>query len=413
MKIAVIDHFGNPGGGSRVVSALIPAILRSDPKNKITYFGGRDAIRREGIDVSFKQCGISILYLSSSKIKIHKILNSDLYPRVKAGFKSPLVNLLFKFLERVMGSRIMSLNYEIEKLVQDFDIAFFPWPFHIDCPNLKMPMVGIFHDLNYKYYFSGSQTFSNSSRYDAERRMPIWLDRCVPIVSSKFIASELKKFYPSVTGNLNVIHLPRLSNTPSCDKEFAANVVRELGINIPFILYPTHMVSHKNIGPLLSAIDLLINRNYKLMLVLTGSGTESIRGIANSIGVELNKANYNVLGLGYVSAEQIDCLISCASVVVNCSLYEAGNGSGVDAWAAGTPVAMSNIPAFVENLSVLDVKAEVFDPRSPLDICNKISQIIDNPLDYSSFAKYSKDSMSKISWEGVAVEYLNVFKKYV
>ena len=47
MKIAVIDHIGNYGGGSRVVRSLLPALKLLDPDLEITYFGNPTAIRRE------------------------------------------------------------------------------------------------------------------------------------------------------------------------------------------------------------------------------------------------------------------------------------------------------------------------------------------------------------------------------
>ncbi len=63
----------------------------------------------------------------------------------------------------------------------------------------------------------------------------------------------------------------------------------------------------------------------------------------------------NIYGLGYVDNVEIDGLIQSAHIVVNSSLYEGGNGPGFDAWSRGIPVAMSNIPPFLEHVAYHDV----------------------------------------------------------
>ena len=120
-----------------------------------------------------------------------------------------------------------------------------------------------------------------------------------------------------------------------------------------------------------------------------------------------------VVGLGYVSNLQMDALIQCARAVVSSSLYEAGNGPGLDAWARAVPVVMSEILPFIEHIEVQDVKAHVFDPRNPQDIANKIIAILSDPEKAKEDALYSQKAMQKITWETVAEKYLAVFNKAV
>ena len=49
MKIAVIDHIINPGGGARVVRSLLAALKRVRPDLDITFYGSEHGIKREGI----------------------------------------------------------------------------------------------------------------------------------------------------------------------------------------------------------------------------------------------------------------------------------------------------------------------------------------------------------------------------
>jgi glycosyltransferase involved in cell wall biosynthesis len=109
----------------------------------------------------------------------------------------------------------------------------------------------------------------------------------------------------------------------------------------------------------------------------------------------------------------MDGLIQCAAVVVNASLYEAGNGPGVDAYGRGAPIAMSNIPSFTEHLDILGIRAQIFDPRSPEDIANKILAILENPEGGGSNPGQSQGVLGGITWDKVAKAYLSVFHETI
>ena len=408
MKIAVIDHIGNHGGGSRVVRALLPALKKLEPKIQITYFGNPASIRRERLAEVFKPVDIKVVELDSLRL-----VNSTFF--LEGGYVRRAIQIaqsrwLSKksWLPLKLSGDVVS---EIKFLANDYDLVFYPWPFLLDFPKLEVPSVGIFHDFNFKYYFSGNFVFSPNQRAQLECEMPLWLDGCTPVVSTNFMAAELAEFYPWAAHKTHVVPLAPLGGNEFISFKRAHETIGQLGINTPYLLYPTHLCSHKNAGPLIAAVELLKERGHSVDLVLTGAGTESIRGHAHNIGLRLNKTDGNVIGLGYVTNHQMDSLIQCASVVVNSSLYEAGNGPGLDAWGRGTPVAMSNIPAFIEHLDHLGVYAKVFDPRSPIDIADKIEQILNNPEEARNNAERSRVSMSKVTWNDTAASYLKIFRQ--
>lgn len=412
MKLAVIDHIGNPGGGSRVVRALLPAFKFLRPDIEITFFGNRINVFRENIEEEFKNKGIIVKYLNSVRLT-----NEGLFGITGTSFifKSIQQRYIehYDFLPSILSGAI---HKELEQIITGFDLAFFPWPYLIRCPLLKCPMVGIFHDFNFKYYFTGTHTFSKWQLNILKTEMPLWIQRSTPVVSTYFMAEELEKFYPTNKGKTKVVHLAPMSTMTRITKEEARKNVYDLGITKDFILYPTNVCSHKNIGPLLASLPILKSMGHNILLVLTGPGTEIINGHACEFGIELEESNKDVFGLGYVSNVQMDSLIQSASVVVSTSLYEAGNGPGIDAWVRGVPVAMSNIPAFLEHIKVQDVRAEIFDPRSPVDIANKIHNILANPEKAKADATHSRRAIEKITWSQTAEKYLDIFdesiKKY-
>jgi glycosyltransferase involved in cell wall biosynthesis len=74
---------------------------------------------------------------------------------------------------------------------------------------------------------------------------------------------------------------------------------------------------------------------------------------------------------------------------------------------------MSNIPPFMEHIEIQDVRAQVFDPRNPIDIANNIAAILNYPQKAREDALYSQQAMKKITWEKVAEKYLSVFDKAI
>lgn len=404
MKIAVVDHILNPGGGVRVARSLLPAMKKVRPDIELTFFANEHGMKRDNLHEVLNDHDIKVSYLRSVKLS-----GKDLFGiRGSRHVLSLLQRKLGNFNALLPLSISGDLKRELESVLQGFDFVFFTWPFHLKCPNLSCPMAGIFHDYNYKYYFSGNTMHGSLEKF-LNDHMPEWLESATPIVSTEFMKSEVKKFYPDYGDKVRVVPIAPMSEIGDIDVERSLEIVEKLGIPKNYILCPTQTTGHKNAGPLISAQALLREKGYQTALVFTGSGTEGVNGKSCEIGVERNQTPQDVFGLGYVSNEQIDALIQCAAVVVNPSLYEGGNGPGFDAWARGVPVAMSHIPPFLEHLQTHDVRAEIFDPRSPQDIAEKLERILLDPKKAAEDTEHSKTAISRFTWESSAEGYLAVF----
>jgi len=405
MKLAVIDHIGNPGGGSRVARALLPAFKRVRPDLQITFFGNPHSIKREQIRESVSPYGIEVRGLSSAKLAGRDLLGIRGSRHVVSLFQRKLARPFSALSPYLSGA----IHKELESVVRGFDFAFFTWPFHLECPSLSCPMAGIFHDFNFKYFFSGA-TMAPWVLSFLNTQMPLWLSQATPIVSTEFMRTELQKFYPDFGHKTKVVPVAPTSTVTDLDHETARKIIRErFDIDHPYLLCPTNIGSHKNNGALLSAFSLLKQKGYEGLLLFAGSGTEILNGEACSWGLELKKEPSSVRGLGYVTNTEIDALIQCASIVVNPSLYEGGNVPGFDAWAHGVPTAMSRIPTFLEHMEVHGVRSGLFDPRSPASIAEALEEILLSPTRAKEDAAHSQQAISAFTWEKTAEGYLHIF----
>lgn len=405
MRIAVVDHVGNRGGGSRFLRALLPALASSSESCELTFFGDAQSMAREGVREDLGRFGIDAVPLRATWTGSGRLFNSPIAQRA-----IPLIrNRIFGRYQALPSILTGDVSKELEKKVRGYDAAFFPWPYLISIPKLDCPIIATIHDLNFKYYFSGQPTYTPGQATILEETIPGWLLGASIVVSTKFMHDEILKFYPWFRNPLSIVPLSNLSRD-AISYDDARMIVEQLGLRKPYILFPTHTCSHKNAGPLVAAVALMRESGRSTTLVMTGEGTQRLGGRSSQIGVEVGTSPQDVVGLGYVPNDAMNALIRCASIVVNPSLYEGGNGSGLDAWAAGVPVAMSNIPPFTEHLTRLGVSASVFNPRDPREIARSLCDILDNPESEAVRARASSEAMARFTWAETAVGYSEVFK---
>ncbi|MBI2743916.1 MAG: glycosyltransferase [Chlamydiales bacterium] len=407
MRVAIVDHVVNYGGGSRVLRCLLPAIRELRPDWELHFYGNRAALMRDGLAEEFEALGIKVKFLKSAKFA-----NAKIFSKVRGG--KALIALMQKRYERALSLLPLyfsgAIHKEYEQIAKEYDLLFCTWPYFARAPQVKIPVVAIFHDFNFRYYFNGTALHPSHFKF-LQEEIPRWLRVANPVVSTHFMKAELEKFYPEFSGRAEVIHLSSLGAETEISQSEAEKVVKEMGISGPYLLYPTNTSPHKNLGSLIGAFHLLHQKHPELKLVFAGYGTESVNGRAGLLGLEVGDENRNVIGFGYVSNLQMDALIQCATLVVSTSLYEAGCGPGLDAWQRAVPVAMSDIPPFTEHMEVQGVKAALFNPRSSPDIAEKIDALLSNPQKAAEEALLSQARLSAYDWKSVAQKYINLFEK--
>jgi glycosyltransferase involved in cell wall biosynthesis len=404
MKIAVIDQLGNYGGVSRVIKNLLPALKEIDGDLEINYFSNFKAVKREKLLFYLEKKNIKITYLQFDWLASSKIIELLKLNNFIIKFQTKFRKIL-SFLPIFISG---NLQKELEKRIKNYDLALFPWPFLINLPNLKCPIVGIFHDFNYKYYFAGQPTYFPNQLKHLNKNVPLWLKNTYPVVSNNFIKNEVKKFYPEFYKKTNVINLgPYSAKIANKNKK---KKIKEF--KFKYILCPTNLCGHKNLGILLVAFNKVSKIFPKLKLVLTGPYTDLVNGKSSVIGLELVDQKRNIIGLGYVADDLLENLISNSLMVLSPSVYEADNGPCTDAWYHSVPVAMANIPSNLEHIKNQKVHASLFDPYDYLSVSNAIIKVLKKYKYYKQLSKISKKNISQnYTWVKTASAYYELFKK--
>lgn len=436
-RVGILDHF-SAGGVSRFLFALIKHMAAQFPQTTFAYFVDETNVQRDGLIKAFVghanveivpirgplppapadppsepthgQLWVLSVALLKSMPRLHEALLAA-YTRVR-DVVSPPAPPWYRY----------SLDPEPLQQLRQCDVVYIGWPYFLKPVDFRVPLVATFHDFHYRLF---PAAYEEDRLAVIERQTPQWLRRCATAVTStKFIRSQLLDYYADSAPAVEVIYIPPYGFEVPDERSIDATRDR-LGIRRPFILYSGARSAHKNVASIVRALGILKQKGYPLQLVITGHGTEVI-GAAEGVPpvdpvhlIEEAIREYGLrrgedfIALGYVSNADVDALTAGADAVVSASLYEAGCGPALDAWQAGVPVAMSDIPPFMEQMQRFGVEAWVFDPHDPADMAEKIRGAVFDRETARAMATRSRAALAAYAWDDAAREYYRVLSEAI
>jgi glycosyltransferase involved in cell wall biosynthesis len=277
----------------------------------------------------------------------------------------------------------------------------------------SLPVFFVPHDYIISHFFGmgiHNQIWGRDWYKNYKQNLSPFFEHGHAIVSSNFVKMDFLSHFPNA--DINVVYLSALNNYTIIPKDKIIKTVKKYDINTNYIVWASNGMLHKNLNQMLGAYYYVKQKYNDLKLIITGHGTGEIRLRSTShyyADQLINEDEWDIAGFGEFSENDFSCIIQGAKAVVNTSLYEAGNGSGLDAWSLGVPVAQSDIPSFNEQLDYLGVKAEVFDPKNDQSIADAILRILDNPKHSTENTLISKKAIDNYTWDHIAIQYYNIF----
>lgn len=175
----------------------------------------------------------------------------------------------------------------------------------------------------------------------------------------------------------------------------------------PILIYPAATSTHKNHVRLIEALAEVLEHR-KVRLICTGTrvspGYERAASAARRLGI-VEAVEFP----GHVPEQELQRLYNAAVAVVAPTLWEAGSGAVVEAFARGKPVACSDVPPIRSHIEFCGGAARFFDPANPSSIADAILEIIENPEPYQYGSRRAARFLGQLTWERTARDYLAVF----
>ncbi|WP_456472471.1 glycosyltransferase family 4 protein, partial [Methanocaldococcus sp.] len=186
---------------------------------------------------------------------------------------------------------------------------------------------------------------------------------------------------------------------------------RSIGVNDDeiFLLYVGRLTYQKGVEYLIGAMPILLNK-YNVRLVIAGRGEmESyLRDLCNWLNVG-HKVNF----LGFVNGDRLKYLYNSADITVIPSVYEPFGIVALESMAAGTPVVASSVGGLREIIKHEYNGIWVY-PKNPESIAWGVSRVIEDPILRDYIVKNAKkDVYTKYSWENIAKQTVEVYKKSI
>ena len=398
-------------GGVRYAVMLATAIRRIAPHVAVTLHHGRKVVG-PAIRAELQAAGVQAHRLGPlPRPRIPRFLRQKRYLNWRPVDRG-LNALRIAYLDRVDRRRHAAIARDLDR----HDVVHFAWPYGFDPPPLRRAAAAFIpHDFIYGHEF-GVPWYDHDAWQSMRAVLGRWVECAAPVVSSDFIAAEFARAFPGGRQPAEVIYLSSLNVAPpgAAVPGRAEATCRRLGVSGGFILCPNNLMPHKNLGLLIAALWHLREAGEDVRLVVVGSETQGIRAQVTCplYGDRVEPHDdWHMLGLGLVSDDDLLDLMRQAIVVVNPSLCEAGSGSGLDAWGCGCPVALSDIPAFRDQVRHLGTKAAFFDPRDPRDAARVLLGMIRDPAGRAADAAVSRAALERYDWSEVARRYLAMFER--
>jgi len=226
------------------------------------------------------------------------------------------------------------------------------------------------------------------------------------LTDSEHSRKDLIDIYDLPTEKVSVAYLgydrERFNSSP-VDPRLQQSLLTSLGIRTPYILHHGMVQLRKNLGRLIKAYDILLNRRRinDLQLVLAGpfgKGADKVRKVASALSV-----NRNIIFTGTLDARDLAVLIKGATLCVIPSLYEGFCLPMVEAMACGVPTIVANSSCLPE---VSGGVLRYFDPLSEEDMAATIEDVLDHSELQDDLVKHGLQRASEFSWRRCAEETL-------
>jgi len=231
------------------------------------------------------------------------------------------------------------------------------------------------------------------------------------ICCSQSTADDLQKFYSVPSQKITKVYQGVDKNIfyplSEDEKKEAAEALRQLGIEGPFILFVGTIEPRKNVHNLIRAFALLREQGiFRGKLVVVGMKGWMVENLAKDL-TQLNIKG-QVVFPGYVADEALRFLYNLTELFVYPSFYEGFGFPILEAFSCGAAVVTSNVSSCAE---IAGEAAWLVDPAEPSAITAAMAQGLSDPALRLKFKARALERSADFSFRKTAEATLAVYRQ--
>ena len=259
-------------------------------------------------------------------------------------------------------------------------------PRWIPCPSVVSIMDLAF--LRYPNFFRSKDSYKLTSwtKYSVCQSAGV-------VVISEATKKDVTSFY-GVPGSKIVVAYPGAESIPASHDNNEQQLLKDLGIQEPYIVYIGTLQPRKNIERLIRAFSIVRQSHPRLHLILAGK----IGWMADSILKEIDQSSSKefIRQLGFVSDAQKWALLRQAKVSALIGLYEGFGIPALESLQVGTPVVVANTASLPE---VVGSCGWQVDPSNEQEIANALRKAVElTGADRIAWQKKATHQVELFSW---------------
>jgi len=273
------------------------------------------------------------------------------------------------------------------------------------------PIITTVHDVHWRRF---PETFPTKDRWLMELFLPLTFRRVEMVITdSQASQDDLVQFFRLPPDKVRVIYLAAEERffEPLTDGE-RQKVLRRYGLREGYVLFVGVLQPRKNLGRLLFAYAMLLEREGNEMLspplIVIGKlgwQTQTLRQLVSKL-----KLGERVRFVGYVPDEELPALYQGATVFAYPALWEGFGLPVLEAMASGVPVLTSATSSLRE---IAEGAAWLVDPLSVTSIADGLRQLLcDEPL-RAKLRQLGLKRARQFSWRQTAEATLRVYEQVV
>lgn len=282
---------------------------------------------------------------------------------------------------------------------------FILFPNYIGWPSLfRTPSAPYVHDAT---YIELPEYVNRQNLFDLRTLMPGTFHRSsFTITDTESSRSGIQRAYPEYEKPFVIAHIPLVGAAPIANKQ-ATQVIEQLGVTKPYILFFGTLEPRKNLIGLLDAYRALSNETRgKYSLVIGGGKGWNDDEIVTALQ-SAKDSGLNVIETGYVTDDQRGALFTKASLYIMPSFYEGFGMPLLEAMFYKTPIIASNIAVLKEVAG----DAALFCDTSPESISETIAKLLNNKPMQKNLVENGTKRLKHFTWEKVAADVFAAIEK--
>ena len=258
------------------------------------------------------------------------------------------------------------------------------------------------HDVSFCVY---KELIAKKDAFFLSMLIPRSLNRADKIIAvSEFTKDEIIKYYNVPEDKISVVYN---ASSMLCDSFSESDVRAKYNLPEKYILILGTMQPRKNIPCVIKAFAKIAQKIPETSLVLVGKKAHNFDEEIEKIVKDNVNVRGRVIFTGYIDESEKCAMYKNAAVFVFPSLYEGFGVPILEAFQAGVPVIVSDIPPHRE---VADDVAQYFDPRS-IDQCAEILyDALDDANMKKTVATVTIEQKKKFSWHRSAKKLYTIYE---